>query len=584
MKVLGDYGRLGLGDPVSGRGGNVGEVATSAIHHITKYFNRSPIRFNDQFAERGSTPQLTATRDMNTVEGMIESISVSRGWANDRLVGKVKLLAWPMNSGTGVACGIIHARVFTMFNLHGPTYRHCDGVPRRAFLQAGAFGLTGLSSLTLADLLRAESEQGVGSSHKAVINIHLDGGPPQMDTIDMKPDGPEHVRGEFKPIKTKLPGFYICEHLPKIASIADRFAFVRSLVGSIGQHHAFQCQSGFDEASLKSLGGRPAMGCVVSKLLGSPTDDVPAFVDMMQGRPFVRNSARAGFLGPAYKAFRPNMNALFERPLEDGMKVELARRSEHHATSLKLIDSLSVDRLRDRRALLRQLDRTKRHIDATGMMEAMDRFTQQAVGILTSGKFADALDLSKEDARMVKRYTAGSSQGQPSVTTESPRSSLKFLMARRLVEAGVRVVSLSISDFDTHSKNYPRLKHLLPIIDTGIHALVTDLEDRGMLDDVSIVIWGEFGRTPKINAKGGRDHWPRVSPALLAGGGMKVGQVIGATDRHAAEVTKRPVHYQDVIATLYQNLGIDPTRTTVTDPKGRPQYLVEKGEVVRELV
>lgn len=468
-----------------------------------------------------------------------------------------------------------------MFNLQGTTYRHCDGIPRRAILQAGAFGLTGL---TLADLLRAESEQNVGSSHKAVINIHLDGGPPQMDTIDMKPDGPEHVRGEFKPIKTNLTGFQICEHLPKIASIADRFAFIRSVVGSIGKHHAYQCQSGFDENSLKSMGGRPAMGCVVSRLLGSPSDQVPAFVDMMQGRPFVRHSARPGFLGPAFKPFRPDMNKLFERPLEDGMKIELSRRSEHHATSLKLIDSLSAKRLNDRRALLQQLDRTKRNLDASGMMDAMDRFTQQAVGILTSGKFADALDLSKEDPRMVQRYTAGPEQGHRSATQESPRSSLKFLMARRLVEAGVRVVSLSISDFDTHSKNYPRLKYLLPIIDTGIHALVTDLEERGMLDDVSIVIWGEFGRTPKVNKNGGRDHWPRVSPAMVAGGGMNVGQIIGATDRYAAEVTKRPVHFQDIIATLYHNLGIDPTRTTITDAKGRPQYLVEKGEVVRELV
>ncbi len=468
-----------------------------------------------------------------------------------------------------------------MFNLQGKPHRHCDGIARRTFLRAGAFGLTGL---TLADLLRAESEQHIGSSQKAIINIHLDGGPPQMDTIDMKPHGPEHVRGEFTPIKTNLTGFHICELMPKVASIADRFAFVRSLVGSIGKHHAFQCMSGFDENSLKSLGGRPAMGSVVSRLLGSPEDEVPAFVDMMQGRPFVRHSARPGFLGPAFKPFRPDMNKLFERPLEDGMKIELSRRSEHHATSLKLIDSLSAQRVHDRRALLQQLDRTKRELDATGMMDAMDRFTQQAVGILTSGRFADALDLSKEDPRVVKRYTCGTPGGHRAATQETPRSSLKFLMARRLVEAGVRVVSLSISDFDTHSKNYPRLKYLLPIIDTGIHALVTDLEERRMLNDVSVVIWGEFGRTPKVNKNGGRDHWPRVSPAMLAGGGMNVGQIIGATDRHAAEPTKRPVHFQDIIATLYHNLGIDPTRTTVTDPKGRPQYLVEKGEVVRELV
>lgn len=475
-----------------------------------------------------------------------------------------------------------------MLTIHGKSVKHCDGIARRAFLRAGAFGFAGL---TLADLLRAEAASattggraGGGASQKAVINIHLDGGPPQMDMIDMKPHGPEEVRGEFAPIKTNLPGFHICELMPKIAKIADRFAFIRSLVGSIGQHHAFQCQSGFDEKDMAPLGGRPAMGCVVSRLLGRPGDKVPAFVDMMQGRPYVRDSARPGFLGPAFRPFRPDMDAMFERPLEDGMKIELSRRGGGDATSLSLLDGLDAKRLNDRRALLRDLDRMKRRVDASGMMDAMDRFTQQAVGILTSGKFAEAMDLSNESAATVARYTPGDEQGHRAATAESPRSALKLLLARRLVEAGVRVVSVSISDFDTHSKNYPRLRQLLPIIDTGIAALVTDLEERGMLDDVSIVIWGEFGRTPKINQSGGRDHWPKASPAMLAGGGMKVGQVIGATDRWAAEVTQRPIHFQDIIATLYHNLGIDPTRTTVTDPKGRPQYLVEEGKVVEELV
>lgn len=468
-----------------------------------------------------------------------------------------------------------------MLSISGQPFRQCSGITRRDSLRAGAFGFAGLS---LADLLRAEAATGKGASHKAVINIHLDGGPPQMDMIDMKPDGPAEVRGEFKPIKTSLAGFHICELMPKVASIAHRFAFIRSLVGSIGQHHGFQAQSGFDENDMRPMGGRPAMGSVVAKLLGKPTDSVPAFVDMMQGRPLVRDSARPGFLGPSYRPFRPNMDAMFERPLEVGMVKELAARGAHHATELKLTPGLTMDRLRDRQRLLHSLDRIKRQVDESGMMEAMDRFNQQAVGILTSGRFADALDLSKEDPRLVARYTPAADRVQRFETSEGPDAARKLLLARRLVEAGVRCVSVSLSDFDTHSANYPRMKQLLPILDTGLFALITDLQERGMLDDVSVIVWGEFGRTPKINKAGGRDHWPNVSPAMMAGGGIKAGQVIGATDRWAGEPTDRPVHFQDVIATLYHNLGIDASQTTITDPKGRPHFLVSTGRVIRELV
>jgi uncharacterized protein (DUF1501 family) len=218
-------------------------------------------------------------------------------------------------------------------------------------------------------------------------------------------------------------------------------------------------------------------------------------------------------------------------------------------------------------------------------MEAMDRFTQQAAAILTSGRFAAALDLSREPQRVLDRYTPpASADADRFYTSEDATSARKLLLARRLVEAGVRCVSVSFSDFDTHARNFPRMRQLLPIVDHALHALVTDLEARGMLDDVSVVVWGEFGRTPKVNKDGGRDHWPAVGPALLAGGGMKVGQVLGATDRHAAAVVSRPVHYQDVFATLYHNLGIDPEATTINDPTGRPQHLLDQGKPIRELV
>jgi hypothetical protein len=469
--------------------------------------------------------------------------------------------------------------VFTIF---GPADRRGKGVNRREFLTAGALGVGGW---TLADLLRAEAAAGIKGSEKAIINIHLDGGPPQLDLFDLKPDAPVEIRGEFKPIATKVAGVHVCELLPKVAGIADRFAFVRSLVDSAGAHDAFQCQSGFPAKNLQSLGGRPALGSVVAKLRGSPRDNAPPFVDLMQGRPLVRNSARPGFLGPTYNPFRPDISRMFARELEPAMKKELAARGPDHAVRLTLVDGLSAERLRDRTELLADLDDVRRDLDASGTMGAMDRFTEQAVNILTSGRFAEAMDLSKEPPRGLERYTpAASADADRFYTSEDATSARKLLLARRLVEAGVRCVSVSFSDFDTHSKNFPRMRQLLPIIDHGLHALVTDLEERGMLGDVSIVAWGEFGRTPKVNKDGGRDHWPTVSPVLLAGGGMKVGQVIGATDRYAGTVVSRPVTFQDVFATLYRNLGIDPAATTLADPNGRPQHLLEQGQPIRELV
>jgi hypothetical protein len=473
-----------------------------------------------------------------------------------------------------------------MLRLLGRPYRHCDGVSRREFLRIGAVGgALGVGGLTLAELLRAEAQAGIGSSTKAVINIHLDGGPPQMDTIDPKPHAPVEVRGDLLPISTSIAGLQISELMPRTAAAADRFVFIRTLVGSAGQHDAFQCQSGYNAKSLTSLGGRPAMGCVLGKLLGSPDDPAPAFIDLMQGRPLVRNSARPGFLGPAYQPFRPDLSQMFPRELEPGMKGELARQGSGHQLSLTLDESLSVHRLDDRRQLLAGLDRLRREIDASGMMDAMDQFHQQAAGILTSGRLAEALDLTLESCEMLERYTGPRYSGElPSYTSEGPESTRKFLLARRLIEAGARVVSVSISDFDTHRDHFSRLRKLLPIVDAGLCALVTDLDERGMLNDVSIVVWGEFGRTPKVNDKGGRDHWPRVGPCLLAGGGMRAGLVLGETDRTAAAVTRRPVTYQDVFATLYHNLGLDARQVTLPDPQGRPQYLLDEGEPLAEVV
>jgi hypothetical protein len=228
----------------------------------------------------------------------------------------------------------------------------CDGIARRSFLKVGTFAGIG-SSFSLADLLRAEAIAGVGSSHKAIINIHLDGGPSQMDLIDPKLDAPSDLRSPFGSVRTNLPGVHLTELMPKVASIADKFVFLRSLVGSAARHDAFQCQSGFAERDLQGIGGRPAMGCIVNKMLGKPDDPIPAFVDILQGRGKVRNSARPGFLGPVHQPFRPDISKFFHRELEASMKGELKRLgAKGQGTQLGLTEGLTMGRLEDRSALL----------------------------------------------------------------------------------------------------------------------------------------------------------------------------------------------------------------------------------------
>ncbi len=450
-------------------------------------------------------------------------------------------------------------------------------INRRAAITIGATGLTGLS---LVDVLRA-----AGASGKSVINVHLDGGPPQHDTIDPKPEAPVEIRGEFRAIPTTVPGLMVSELMPQVARQAERISFIRSLVGSAGAHDAFQCQSGYPAADLKAIGGRPAMGCIVSKLRGKPSDSVPAFVDLMQGRPLVRDSARGGFLGQSYAPFRPDMSKWFTRQLEPAMVKELQARGPNHTMELAPIDGLSLERIDDRMQLLAKFDRFQRAVDQSGAMEAMDMFGRQAMQILASGRLADALDLDSEPESTVKLYTPNvSGDGVQSTTSEDANSAKKLLLARRLVEAGVRCVSVSFSDFDTHSKNFPRMRNLMPIVDHALAALLTDLTRTGLIDDVVVVAWGEFGRTPRVNKDGGRDHWPEVGPALLFGGGIRGGQVVGSTDRLGAKVASRPVSYQEVFATLYHCLGIDASQTTLIDPTGRPQHLLDTPRPIQEIV
>lgn len=272
-------------------------------------------------------------------------------------------------------------------------------------------------------------------------------------------------------------------------------------------------------------------------------------------------SGPSGFLGPAHAPFEPN---------KGGGKEDMT------------LNGISLDRLSDRQSLLDSFDTFRRDLDHSGMMEGLDAYNEQALGILTSSRLLDALNIDQEEPSVRARYGKGDPRNR---NDGAPKLMEQFLMARRLVEAGARCVTLAFSRWDHHGKNFDALRQDLPLLDQGVSALIQDIHERGLEKDVSVIVWGEFGRTPKINKDGGRDHWPRVSCALLFGGGMKTGQVIGATDRLGGEAVERPVDFQEVFATLYHNLGIDVNKATVPDLNGRPRYLVEDGfQPIAELI
>ncbi|MCA9155018.1 MAG: DUF1501 domain-containing protein [Pirellulaceae bacterium] len=442
----------------------------------------------------------------------------------------------------------------------------CDGVSRRDFLRIGGMAMGGL---TLPQLLAAESKTGVGRSHKAIINVFLPGGPPHQDMWDIKLDAPSEIRGEFQPIATSVPGIEICELFPKIASMMDKFVPIRTMVGAQGSHFAFECMTGRHERN-QPAGGWPSMGAWVSKLQGPVNPTIPPHLSLMYktGHEPWGDPGDGGFLGVAHSPFR----------LVGGL--DQSKRVENKENMV--LQGISLDRLQDRGALHASLDNFRRQWDRSGAMDGLDAFTQQAMGILTSSNLAEAMDISKEDPSIVERY----SQGDPKFRADgAPKMTENFLVARRLVEAGARVVSLNFSRWDWHGNNFGRAREDFPMLDNAVSALVQDLEERGMLRDVSIVVWGEFGRTPKINNNAGRDHWPRVSCALLAGGGLRTGQVIGATNRLGEYAEDRPVQFQEVFATLYHQLGLNLRAIREFDLRGRPQYLIDQGiEPMRELV
>ena len=435
-----------------------------------------------------------------------------------------------------------------MLTILGQRQRFCDQVSRRDFLRIGGLAMGGL---TLPKLLQAEQAAGGRATGKSIINIYLPGGPTHMDTFDMKPKAAKEFRGELMPVATSVPGMEICELMPKLARMGDKFSVVRSITGLRDEHAPQQSDSGWSESSLRTMGGRPGIGSVMSKLWGpsqtTPHGTAPTFVDLT-------GWTKTGFVGQINAGFRP-----------DG----------EGRQNLSLNGQVNLNRLGDRKGLLTGLDRLRRDIDSHGMLTAVDSFTERAVGIVTSGELAKSLDLRNEDPRLLARYGVGKDQGF---------GNERFVLARRLVQAGVRCVSLSVGGWDTHGDNFNQMRRQLPSLDQALTGLIEDLDAHGLLDQTIIMMSGEFGRTPRVNGGAGRDHWSRASFFFLAGGGMRHGQMIGATNRNGEEPIERPVHIQNVFHTVYHQLGIDANSVTLNDPNGRPQYLVDDRKLITELI
>ena len=404
-----------------------------------------------------------------------------------------------------------------MLTFFGGKQQYCDGVSRRDFLKIGGLAIGGL---TLAELLRMEAEAGNRATRKSLINIFLHGGPTHMDTFDLKPEAPKEYRGEFQPIATNVPGVEICELMPELAGVADKYSIIRSTRGMNNEHTTTQGDTGWSINSMRSMGGRPGVGAVMSKLWGPSQQTnrgiAPTAIDFGGSSP--------GFLGQVHAPYRP-----------DGVG----------RANLKLNSSVSLGRLNDRTALLSGLDRLRSGIDRTGMMDAVDSYTGRALDLVVSGRIAKALDVNLEDPRTRERY-----------------GDTNLLAARRLIEEGVRCVSMTWGGWDTHGNNFNAMRSKLPPISRKLTALIDDLETRGMLDDTIIMMSGEFGRTPRINGNKGRDHWPSAAFFFIAGGGFKPGYVHGQTDETGYRAAVDRVSVADLHATLMHQLGLDHEKLT----------------------
>jgi hypothetical protein len=425
-----------------------------------------------------------------------------------------------------------------MLTLWGSKHRFCDGISRRSFLKIGAFG----AGLTLAEMLRSRGLANTAStSNKSAVMIYLPGGPSHMDMYDLKPEAPAEFRGQFKPIPTNVPGVQISEHFPRQAQMWDKLACIRSIV-SVDEHSDSLVMTGYSENSNR-IAGHPSFGSVVSKLR-SGSNDIPPFVSL---RGF-STGCQPGYLGKSHGPFTP-----------DGPGFQ----------NLRLAGGVDAGRMDDRKTLLARFDGIRRDIDASGTMVGMDSFNQRAFDMVASGTVRKALDLNREDPRARDRY----------------KGIEPFLTARRLIESGVGCVTLAYGGWDTHSGNFKTLSNQLPVLDRGIANLIQDLHDRGMDKDVVTVVWGEFGRTPKINNNdgGGRDHWAPVMSAMVAGGGLKMGQAVGSSSARGEYPKDRAYKPTHVLSTIYQALGIDPARTFLNG-SGRPMYILDERDTVVELL
>ncbi len=450
-----------------------------------------------------------------------------------------------------------------MLTFWGARQRLCDRVSRRDFLRVGALGLTGL---TLADVLRLRAQAGQSGPPRAVIMVCLAGGPSHIDMYDLKPDAPADMRGKFKPIQTNVPGFDICEHMPMQARIADKLALVRTVqFVEPMQHELEEVYTGFPKSAK-----RPAFGAVVSRFGGAHDPHMPGYVSLdtyAADQSVVENPQ---YVGAAHAAF------VFGN---EGTK------------DLRLTEGVTPGRLADRASMRDLFDGVRREVDQRGDFPAMDAYAARALEMITSPQARAAFDLGREPDKVRERYGAKDAKyiyGNDPVPTV-PWPGEKFLLARRLVEAGVSVVTMRISPWDYHGKAsstgniFTGMRSVMPLLDQSLYALVTDLHERGLDKDVLVLVWGEFGRTPKVNQYEGRDHWPDCGFALFAGGGLKTGQVVGRTDSKAALPKDRAVGAQNVLGTVYHALGIDPTMT-LPDFSGRPMRLLDDGDPIAELI
>ncbi len=447
-------------------------------------------------------------------------------------------------------------------------FRRNLAIDRRGFVKAGALGMAGLS---LSQVLKAESavDPAMTSKEKSVIILWQRGGLSQHETWDPKPDAPQDYRGAFGAMSTNVPGIQICDLLPKCAKVMDKFSIIRSLYHTDAGHSAGDqiMFTGYPpNKGNPNENYYPSCGSIVAEQQGHLNPDLPPYVMIPRRLPGVDPA----YLGKKYAPFETQADPAVEGPF--------------HLPNFSLGDSLSLNRLDSRKSLLRSFDDIRREVDVSGSMEAADGFNQQAFDILTSPKARDAFDLDAEPRALRERYGFMPEYKAPTPDRCGvPAWSQRMLLARRLVEAGVRLVTVDLRWWDTHVKGYETMRDgFLPRWDQAYSALLQDLEDRGLADNVMVVAWGEFGRSPKVNSTGGRDHYPNVFSASISGGGIRGGRVIGESDSKGAEPKERPVQPQEVLATMYRHLGIDVTKQYL-DHGGRPVPVLPFGTPIDEL-